>query len=521
MLNYEILLVDDDPNVLDIVGTSLGRKGFNVATASTGQHALSSYSERRPELIILDMKLPDMTGFELMDCLSVDGGVETPVVVLSSDGDVETRLRMLDYGAQDYLVKPVSLRELGTRIEHALQQSSHKRDLVRRSESLKSALNRGRQNYTRVTKELKRQLLSMKTLFSVSQDLNSVLDTSDMLNVTALTLLGELQISSMAIFSVERENDRKYQMLGLKGFRSEKFSSLEIDRDSEFVKLLSQDPQPRKIARNPDRSLARLLPDLRLAVFEYVTPINVKEETKGLIFTGPKLTADKYSDYDLHMMTFIANSAGIGMENARLLKQLQVTYVSTLKTLISIIEAKDRYTKGHTERVAAYAMAIANRMEFSEEDLRRVMFGALLHDIGKLGILENVLHKKGALDESEWKHLMEHPVIGAEVVEKMEFLTGVAEIVRHHHESWDGRGYPGKLVGEAIPLGARIVTVADSFDAMTTDRSYRKAFSVGEAIERLQAGAGTQFDPEIVNVFIDYFRGVGSDMVVAGFDGAI
>jgi HD-GYP domain-containing protein (c-di-GMP phosphodiesterase class II) len=142
------------------------------------------------------------------------------------------------------------------------------------------------------------------------------------------------------------------------------------------------------------------------------------------------------------------------------------------------------------------------------------MFGALLHDIGKVGVLENVLHKDGALDTDEWEHLQKHPEVGARIVEKMEFLTGVSEIVRHHHETWDGRGYPDGIKGEQIPLGARIVTVADSFDAMTTNRSYRGALPIEEAIRRLEASAGTQFDPWIVKTFVSYIRSKGSDIIL-------
>jgi putative nucleotidyltransferase with HDIG domain len=232
------------------------------------------------------------------------------------------------------------------------------------------------------------------------------------------------------------------------------------------------------------------------------------------VFTGPKISGDEYSLYDKDMLTFIANSAGIGLENARLFKQLQVTYVSTLKTLISVIEAKDNYTRGHTERVASYAVAIADRLSLPEAVRRRVTFGALLHDIGKIGVMENILHKEGELDADEWETLKSHPEVGARIVDKMEFLTGTSDIVRHHHESWDGNGYPDALRGEDIPLGARIIAVADSFDAMTTNRSYRRALSIDEAVERLEAGAGTQFDPGIVRVFVRHIREKGLEMVL-------
>jgi putative nucleotidyltransferase with HDIG domain len=194
------------------------------------------------------------------------------------------------------------------------------------------------------------------------------------------------------------------------------------------------------------------------------------------------------------------------MQNAHLITQLQTTYVSTLRSLISIIEAKDPYTKGHTERVASYSVALANRVDLREDDLKRIMFAALMHDIGKMGVLDEIVNKPGALTEAEWELMRAHPVVGAGIVEKMEFLNGTADIVRYHHEAWNGKGYPDGLRGDDIPLGARIVTVADSFDAMTTDRPYRKALTVDQAIAQLEGGAGVQFDADLVKVFVKYIR---------------
>jgi len=518
-MQNEILLVDDDLKVLEILEETLNRHGYCVNTASNGRLALQSYESQNPQLVVLDMMLPDMNGLEVMEQMreSRHHG-DVPILVLSANGDDEVRLAGLEGGAEDYLVKPIALKEFCAKVEKVIERAAKARELRARQNALESKLSRGEKNYSQVSKDLKRQLFSMKTLFSVSQDLNRILETDELVNVVSLTLIGELQISSMALFSLERENDERFKLLGVKGFGDHKFTGLQIDRDCDFTALLVENQDPRKIARNPDRNWARILPDLRLAVFEFVTPIQVKGKIKGLVFTGPKLNGENYSSYDMDMLRFIANSAGIGMENARLLKQLQITYVSTLKTLISVIEAKDTYTKGHTERVAAYAVSIANKMSLPEPLRRRITFGALLHDIGKLGVMENILHKEGKLDEDEWEVLKSHPEIGARIVDKMEFLTGTSEIVKHHHESWDGSGYPTGLKGEEIPLGARIISVADSFDAMTTDRSYRRALSIDEAIERLRSSAGTQFDPDIVRLFVRHIRRKGYELVPTSED---
>lgn len=504
-MSAEILVVDDDLKVLEIISESLDRQGYSVNVATSAEEALQSLERSNPELVVLDMMLPDMSGIELLRHFRTDNEKsDIPVLFLSADGDPDTRLNSLEEGAEDYLVKPVSLREFNARISRVLKRAERTRSLNKNQERLESKLSAGQEHYLQATRELKRQLLSMKTLFSMSQDLNRSLDVEQLCNLVALTLVGELQISSMAVFAIERENAFAFSPLAIKGFDRDRFANASIDRNSQFASMIDGDPKPQQITRSPDRRWARALPDLRLAVFEYVTPIRVKNETKGLIFTGPKIKGGDYSDYDLDMLQFVANSTGIGMENARLITQLEQTYVATLKSLVSVIEAKDPYTKGHTERVAGYAAAIAERLQLSREERRLILFAALLHDIGKLGIMDHVLHKPGALDEEEWELMRSHPTIGASIVYNMAFLSEAADMVKHHHESWDGSGYPSGLEGTDIPMGARIIAVADSFDAMTSDRSYRKALSCAQAISRLQAAAGTQFDPDIVDMFVEY-----------------
>ena len=500
-MSAPILVVDDDPKLLEVVRVSLGRRGYDVHTARTGSEALARAAEASPELIILDLGLPDMNGMQVME--RVRQGGDPPVLFLSAESDVQVRLNALKRGAEDFLVKPVSLDELHAKVEGSLRRRAHARTLGERNQVLEAE---AAASAEKATREFKRHLLSMRTLLTMSHDLNRAMHSDELIKVASLTLLGELKVSSMGLFGVERENASEFRLLGVKGFDARRFEGMTISRSSPFATLLAEEMRAQRIARNPDQRWVKSLPDLRLAVFEYATPIVVHGEMTGIVFTGPKLTGDEYSESELDIITIIANSVGIGVHNAHLLTQLQTTYVSTLRSLISIIEAKDPYTKGHTERVAAYSVALANRMGLGENDLRRVMFAALMHDIGKMGVLDEIVNKPGALTEAEWELMRAHPVTGAGIVEKMEFLTGTADIVRHHHESWNGRGYPDGLSGEDIPLGARIVTVADSFDAMTTDRPYRKALTLGEALERLVEASGVQFDAKLVKLFVQYIR---------------
>jgi len=510
-MSADILLVDDDPKLLEIVSVSLSRHGYRVRTAATGREALAHTTQTPPHLLLLDLDLPDMSGIDVLDSIR-DDHETLPVLVLSGQDDLDARVAALDGGADEFLLKPVSLRELHVRIDAALRRTSRARSLDHRNLELESEIEQEREESSQLEKNFKRHMLSMRTLLTVSQDLNRAQQLEELVKTASLTLVGELRVSSLAIFGVTRENQPRFDLLGVRGFTPDRFTGLTIDRGSAFVKMFEKERYPLQISRTGNNRFTRILPDLRLAVFEYAAPVTVKGDLKGFVFTGPKLSGEPYTDYDRDIMTFISNSIGIGMENVRLMEQLQVTYVATLRSLIQILEAKDPYTRGHTERVASYSMALANRLNMGPEDMRRILFGSLLHDIGKMGLRDDIINKPGPLTPEEWVQMKLHPVVGAQIVEKMEFLTGAIDIVRHHHESWNGKGYPDGLAGENIPLTARIVTVADSFDAMTTDRPYRKALTFAEAVRRIQESAGIQFDPELARVFIAYVNEKGRDL---------
>jgi len=185
---------------------------------------------------------------------------------------------------------------------------------------------------------------------------------------------------------------------------------------------------------------------------------------------------------------------------------LQDTLTQVIAALVASIEVTDRYMYGHSLREAAYAVALAQAMRLPEQQVQDIGRGALLHDIGKLFISRRILRKPDQLTEDEFETVKEHAALGAYVISKVKELKGVAKIVRHHHERFDGSGYPDGLADDHIPLGARVVAVADAFEAMTEARPYRRVLTLGEALAELENGAGGQFDPELVEVFVKLAR---------------
>jgi len=189
----------------------------------------------------------------------------------------------------------------------------------------------------------------------------------------------------------------------------------------------------------------------------------------------------------------------------RQIQDLQDQFVELLQSLSETIDARDPHTRGHSRRVARYALAVARRMEWPSERRRRLEIAALLHDVGKLGVEAFILAKPATLDEREMAAVRYHPLLGVRILESVQQLADIIPFIRHHHERFDGGGYPDGLKGSDIPLEARILSVADAFEAITSNRPYRRARTPQEALEEIRKGAGSQFDPRVVETFESLF----------------
>ncbi len=233
-------------------------------------------------------------------------------------------------------------------------------------------------------------------------------------------------------------------------------------------------------------------------VGEGVKLLNLVEEQRDLV---RKLSADqqKLQRRETLLDTVVKERT---KELEESYEKLKIANRQALFGLAEAIEAKDPYTKGHCGRVAAYSLVLAREAGYPTEGLETLEFGAFLHDIGKIGIRDSVLLKPGPLDDAEWVHMREHPVKGYDIASKIEMLHPIMPAVRNHHERWDGSGYPDKMVAEDIPIAARIVAIADAYDAMATDRPYKKALPLEECEAILHKTGGKMYDPELIAVFV-------------------
>ena len=215
-------------------------------------------------------------------------------------------------------------------------------------------------------------------------------------------------------------------------------------------------------------------------------------------------TADRpFRASDPRQVDVVTKFAANVYSRIHLAAKLELHYTETIEALVSALEARDPYTQAHAGRIRDTAIALSVARQLPPEQRRAIRLGAILHDVGKIGVSDSILQKKGPLTDEEWTIMRAHPAIGEKMLQGIDFLTPALPIVRHHHERWDGKGYPDGLAGENIPIGARIVGICDAFDAMTSDRPYRAAMTVADACDELRANAGTQFDPRCVEQLIE------------------
>jgi HD-GYP domain-containing protein (c-di-GMP phosphodiesterase class II) len=208
-----------------------------------------------------------------------------------------------------------------------------------------------------------------------------------------------------------------------------------------------------------------------------------------------------FTGEDLENFWTLSHQVAIALENAQLYAELKETFLNTAEALAAAVEKRDPYTGGHVKRVVEYSLAIARHMPVPLTDIEDLRLAAVLHDIGKIGIKDSVLLKQARLDHDEIAHMREHPLVGEDILFHIEQMKSVRKIMRAHHEKWDGTGYPDGLKGGEIPVHARIIAIADTFDAITTDRPYRRAADWKTAVDEINRCSGKEYDPMVVDAF--------------------
>lgn len=357
-------------------------------------------------------------------------------------------------------------------------------------------------HYYDVVNDLVAKAKELSLLFEISKEITSSLTIGDVLD-TIVKRTGQVLGVDMCSILLLDEVKNELFIAAAKGLSEDVIANARVkfgDKISGWVLKHKKSLLVQEIEK--DSRFAKTSEQKYYTGSFISVPLIFKDKTIGVLNINNKYSREVFTNADLKLVEGIADHASIAIENARLYKDLQGVYMQIITTLTSTIQVKDNYTKGHSERVTEYAVSIAKEMGLSKRQVEIIKVACQLHDLGKIGIHEHILTKPGKLTEEEWKEIKLHPQKGVEILKPLAFLNDIITLVEQHHEHYDGKGYPSGLKGEEIELGARIIGVADSFDAMTTKRSYADARSIEGAAEELKHYSGTQFDPKVVDAFV-------------------
>lgn len=351
--------------------------------------------------------------------------------------------------------------------------------------------------------KIQRKAWELSTLFHIGNAINSTLDRDQVLQkvLDSAIMLLDARKGSLMILDPETE---EMSILAACGLPLEIIKVTKVKLGEGISGKVALEGKPRLMKKGVKiRGSKKSEKDKKELKSALCVPLKVKEKIKGVVNVSDKKSNDNFTDEEMELLMMMANQAATAIENAGLHEELRELFISSIKALANAIDARDPYTRGHSERVTEYSVAMAESFGLSRDQVDSIRYAALLHDIGKINIPDHILNKPGKLTDEEFDLMKKHPVFGAQIMRPVKAFQNILPYMFHHHERFGARGYPEGIKGETIPLPARIIAVADSFDAMTSDRPYRKALTLEAAIKELKDNSGTQFDPEVVVVFVE------------------
>lgn len=353
---------------------------------------------------------------------------------------------------------------------------------------------------------LEKAIDRLKILYKISRCLTTVLNPDDVIKMIVEKSVSIMRAKTGSLMLVDKEKSELYIKYAL-GMEPEIVANARVKVGDSISGWVAKEGKPIIVKDiETDERFKRISKNHYETKSLISSPVIVKGEVVGVLNVNNKVDGSEFTEDELELLNTLAGQTAVSLENAKLYIDLQKSYFDTIRALVNAIEAKDPYTRGHSERVTCYSLEMGKRLNLSPKRLEILQHAAILHDIGKIGTDLNILHKNGLLTDEEYESVKEHPLIGSQILEPISFLQDVKTIITEHHERFDGKGYPDGKKGEELSLEARIISIADAFDAMVSDRPYRKAMAYTDALEEIKQCAGTQFDPRLVELFINVIK---------------
>jgi response regulator RpfG family c-di-GMP phosphodiesterase len=477
-----ILLVDDSPEVIRLLSDFLYPYKCDIFAASNGKETTELLAKEDIDIAVLDIKLPDTDGLTLLDAIRLhDPTIAT--VMITGYNDPDLIVDAMKKGASDFLIKPFSIDKLLL----VMMRVKKQRELLLEKSSMLVDLEDKRKIEV-LNRQLQTKIAELTKMYHISSNFSSVSIFEDIYEKTTALVNEVLSADLSGYYIVDHEN-RQLILYRSKTNGRDYPVEATISLTPELLQEMSSGK--RHFVRN-DKAYLSLV---------------IKGEFVGALMMGSKKNGNarkrSFSEEDLYFLKFIADKASMQIENRMLYESLFESVLHTLTSLIVAINRRDMYTEGHCKRVANMCLSLADRIGASEYEKDVVRVVAPIHDVGKVGIPDSVLLKQSKLSDEEYTIMKNHSAFGEEIINRFDILLNEARITRHHHEFFDGKGYPDKLSGEAIPYCSRMISVCDTYDAMTTDRPYRKGLGKEEALAEIKRCRGKQFDPTIADCFLE------------------
>ena len=513
-MSHHILIVEDDAAILRGLEMNLQLEGYEVSIATDGKTGLQLAIERNIDLVVLDIMLPGLNGYQVVQKMRKHRA-DMPVILLSARSAEVDKIMGLDLGADDYVTKPFNIEELrkvvGRGLEtRRLQQQNHElvdllksanTELSRHKNELKHEVVRTSESLLAANARLEQRVQQLNAIMKVTEAITSILDLGHLLDF-CLKLIGrEMHVANSSIM-LAQPGGQTLVVKASYGPRADKVMGQERHFGDGVAGWAAEYKEMLLVADVSDNPVFATEFAAGYAGQSFLcVPLVLQERALGVLNLTGKTNGGPFTDADRDFVQAIAGQIAVAIDNARLYDTIQQNSLNAVKALAESLEARDPYTSGHSARVTDYAVRVAKALGLSQTSMQTLRHASRLHDIGKLGINEATLHKNDGLSEDEWGMIREHPVKGERIVQWLGFLDRAKPIVRHHHERWDGSGYPDGLKGEEIPFLTRILSVADCYDAMTSQRPYRAALSRHDALAELENEKARQFDPAVVQQF--------------------
>jgi putative nucleotidyltransferase with HDIG domain len=466
--DMNVLLVDDHAPVLRFLAAAFKRQGCVVSTASSAEEALDLISDREFDLVVSDIKMPGLSGLDLLRTVRGQQP-DTPVVLITGMPSVDSAVFGLRHQAYDYLTKPFSISD----VQQLVGRVRHDRE-ARRSGQHAEASQRA----------IRRQF-GMEALSRLGELALQGLDTTAFIERALGYTLEGLGGDAALVLLVDEDGRVSPSQTGdlslavrLLGASGAAFEALASGTTRGPVKVLGLDA--------PASALATAIP--------------VLGRTAGILCLARHQGGDFVAD-DREFLVSYARTIALSLEKMQVGQDLEANLIDTISAFVIALESRDGYLKGHSTRVSLYAAEIARALNLHPAEVAVASRGGMLHDLGKLVVMDSILQKPARLTSEETAVMREHPDNAARILQPFRFLAREAAAIRGHHERFDGKGYPQGLKGDEIPIAARIITVADAFDAMTSNRPYRAAMPIEIAAIEITRHAEAQFDPTVTEAF--------------------